>query len=184
MQNYDFDFLIVSNADIIVRKFNTVSLNNEGIYCGVLKNKKGKHQNPMLVYENPISDQLIYEGYKEEKKWKLVIGIGMNMAIRKAFLCIHSGNRILRKIFQPHGSFIVFSKRIIETLYPVFDENVFLFGEEGILAKRAKSKNIKIYYSDFAICDHNEDGSMGLSDLDLDGECKKSNIYYYENYCK
>ncbi len=184
-ERYDFEYLTVSNPDIIILKYNTSSLkDNTGIYSGIIKNKTGKNQNPMLVKENRISDYLLYKGYQDKSKLALTAGLCLNKIIRETFLFFHRNRGKTVKVFQPHGSFITFSKNAITVLGNAFDDHVFLFGEEGILAKRAKGMGIPVYYSDFAICLHKEDGSMKLSDVKMDDEYGKSVKYYYENYAK
>ncbi len=184
-ENYDFDFLTISNPDIIIHKYDTTRLIDEAaIYCGVLVNKKRKNQNPMLAKENKISDYLIYKGYQKQSKILLFWGLGLNKIIREVFLLFHRNRGKAVRVFQPHGSFITFSRKAIELLDQVFDENVFLFGEEGILAKRAKKLGLSIWYSDYAVCLHKEDGSMKLSDRKIDDEYGKSMKYYYDNYVK
>ena len=202
MEHYKFEFITVSNADIIIKKYKTKGLPKDGIFSGVLIARSGKNQNPMTVKENILSEKLIYQGFKYRKKIKLFLGIGLNKIRREIFLFKNknmrsiSSNPALKpqlvRIFQPHGSFITFSINSIKKLWNgndfnytgVFDENMFLFSEEGVLAKRAKKLNIPIYYSNYAFCYHKEDGSMKLADLDLNGELAKSNIYFYEHYCK
>ncbi len=153
----------------------------------------------MLIKENKFSEKLIYLGFKQKNKIKIYFGIGLNRIIRETFLIFHKNMRSatenvalkLIRIFQAHGSFITFSEEAIKRLWNgkdvnytgVFDENMFLFSEEGVIARRAKLLNVPVYYSNFAICDHKEDGSMKISGLNLNSELTKSNIYYYERYC-
>lgn len=180
---YDYNFLVVSNPDIVIEHFDISKLKKTDIYCGYIHTRDNKMQNPMLVIENRFSDYLIYKGFKSNKQIYCMLGILINKIIRQMFLLkITVYKKDIYKIFQAHGSFIVFSKDSINKLKYIFDENVFLFGEEGILAKRCKQKNISIYFTPLIKCFHKEDGSMKLSNRNLNSDLKKSNIYYYEQY--
>jgi hypothetical protein len=179
--HYDFEYLIISNPDIIVKKFSTEMLGFEGIYCGKIITLNGKNQNPMLAKECKLADKCLYIGYKNNLRLLFILGLLMNKLLR-TFFRVHSCKGP-KRVFQPHGSFIVFSIKSIDILKEVFDENIFLFGEEGILAKRCKRLEIPVYYNLGLECIHKEDGSMKLFKGDLGQEYKNSVIYYYENYC-
>lgn len=198
LQHYKFDFLTVSNADIIVNKYNTNELPSKGIFAGVIIARDGRAQNPMIVHEYKLREKLCYEAFKKKQKWKLLFAVGMNKIDRTLFLIMHRNigrdakNKLrMIKVYQGHGSFITFSRLTLEMLWNgkdvnfkgIFDENMFLFAEESVLAKRAEKLGIPIFFSNFAICNHKEDGSMNLSNIDVNGELAKSNIYFYEHYC-
>ncbi len=199
LEHYDFCYLTVSNADIIVKKYKTDNLPSEGIFAGVIIARDGRAQNPMVVHECRLREKLGYEAFKQNKKWMMICSIGINKIDRECFLLLHRDIRKDRtdslklvKVSQAHGSFIVFARLSLAKLWNgtdvnykgVFDENMFLFAEESVLAKRARRLGIPIYYGNFAICNHKEDGSMKLSMIDTSGELAKSNVYYYEKYCK
>ena len=88
-------------------------------------------------------------------------------------------NREHSEIYAPHGSFILFSRKAAELLSPVFDEEVFLFAEEHLLAWRAAQRNIPIIYSPAISVLHKEDGSVQLL-TETNELMRKSNIYVYE----
>lgn len=199
LNHYAFRYLTVSNADIIVNKYETDTLPAEGIFAGVIIARDGRAQNPMTVHESRFREKLIYKAFKQSKKWKLFCAIGINKIEREWFLLRHRDiekDRTCKlkfvRISQAHGSFITFAKKSLEKLWDgkdveyegIFDEKLFLFAEEGVLAKRAKKLSISVYYSNFAVCHHKEDGSMNLAEIDIGGELAKSNIYFYENYVK
>lgn len=186
-EKYRFDYLICSNPDIIVEKMDIVNFNTNQsiIYCGDIINKKNKKQNPMLVVENSISDFFIYKGYMFDNNLLIYLGIFINKIIRYIFLkYVNISNKKFFKIYQPHGSFIMFSYGCLEKLNSIFDDKMFLFSEEGVLAKKAKKNNIPIYFTKNIQCTHKEDGSINLFQGNISSEYKRSSIYFYENYCK
>ncbi|WP_019231899.1 glycosyltransferase family 2 protein [Streptococcus massiliensis] len=69
LENFRFEHLVISNADIIVQNFDTSQLEQGNIYCGELITLRGNNQNPMIIYDNKISDWLIYKGYKKIKSF-------------------------------------------------------------------------------------------------------------------
>lgn len=184
--HYEFDFIVISNPDIIIEEFDDGHLLPDFKYDIVAPKiiaASGNAQNPAEVYRIPFSEYLIYKGYKYNIKSLLLCGIIISKAFREVLkLAMMLLNKHIYKIYCAHGSFLLLSKKVVEVLQPVYDENVFLFGEEGILAQKAKNNNLNTCFIDYISIYHKEDGSMKLSDLSINGEMKKSNIYYYEKY--
>lgn len=184
-KHYYYQFIIVSNPDIIIIDFpHTLSKLKGDIIAPKIITANGKHQNPMIVKENRFSEWMIYKGFKKNNHFLFFAGIGWNKLRRIIFLLIHKDNKNkICRIFAAHGSFLFLSKNAIEKLGTrPYDENMFLFGEETVLALKAKSAGlITSYVSDIYIS-HKEDGSIKLDNLSVNNELYKSNIYYYENY--
>ena len=185
-ENYKYDYLIVSNPDVIIKnnELDYDSIKNENcIIAPNIRNLKNKRQNPYWVYDLRIFESMIYFGYKNKNKLILYLGILINKVFRIVFgLRKHA----LKKIFAAHGSFVVFTYKAIEMLGldHVYDENMFLFAEEAMLAHKAKKLKINTYYTDKISIIHKEDGSINMSDVNEYSEIGKSVIYYYEQYVK
>ena len=82
-----------------------------------------------------------------------------------------------------HGSFLFFSAHALEILgHRPYDENLFLFAEEAVLAYRAKKLNLNTIYNRNIIVKHKEDGSMKMSNISINDEVKKSNLYFFKQY--
>jgi GT2 family glycosyltransferase len=188
LKHYLFDYVIISNPDIVIENFDDTFIGPDFEYDIIAPQiiaASGKAQNPAMFKRLPLSEYLIYCGYKLNSRLLLMCGLTISKIIREFI----SHVKKIRKqrvydIYCAHGSFLLLSKRIVEKLKPVYDDRVFLFGEEGILAYKAKKTHFKTCYSDFISIKHKEDGSMKLSDLSINGEMRKSNIFYYENYIK
>ncbi len=182
-EKYQFDYLIVCNPDTVVRSFNLNCLEAYEDKCCIFAPKiicaSGKEQNPAMVNENKTADKLIYKGYTRDRKLPLIIGIGLNKIKRRAF---NSRKNSGKRIFQAHGSFVIFSRSALEKLMPVYDENIFLFCEEMDLAFKAKANNVETIYIPEIDIYHKEDGSMKLTNLNLYNEIKKSCIYCSEKW--
>lgn len=186
--HYDFEYVVVSNPDITIEEFDDSFL-TPGFKYDIIAPKiiaaSGVAQNPAMFKRLPIAEYFIYHGFKDNSKLSLVLGLTISKIVREFVSCVKRiGKKRVFEIYCAHGSFLLLSKAIVERMSPVYDNRVFLFGEEGILAYKAKKAHFKTCYSDYIFIRHKEDGSMKLSDLSIEGEMKKSNIFYYENYVK
>lgn len=181
--NYDFEYLIVSNPDIIVKEIDLNVCRNapekECILAPKIICRRNKNQNPAIIKNSPFGNKLTYKGYKKDKKLLIYAGIAWYHFIRifmKAF------RRKPLKIFQCHGSFVIFSKSVLEKLFPVYDENIFMFCEEMDLGYKARKLGVNSYYFPRLSVYHKEDGSIKVSDLNVYNAMRKSNIYCTEKW--
>ena len=179
LDKYIFDYIIISNPDIVVEQFGELSELDAEIIAPKIIAASGKKQNPMLVKENHFSEYCIYCGLKKNNKIILGVGIVFNRVINRIETLRKKGKF---DIFAAHGSFVIIKKVVVQTIKPLYDENVFLFGEEGILAYRCRMNGFKTVYNNDIIIKHKEDGCMKLADFSINNELKKANIYFYENY--
>lgn len=180
VKNYTFDYLIVSNPDIEIKKFNVDELKKHpnGCYGPKIITKDGRQQNPMFVREHLLSRRLVYSGLKNDNKILFYMGIFINKTMNfiESFLFRRKGY-----VYQLHGSFVIFSFEIIHKLLPVYDEKIFLFAEESYLAKKLERLNIKSFYLPDVEVFHKEDGSMQFLSS-ISKQLKDANIYVYETY--
>lgn len=182
-QKYTFSFLVISNPDILIESYDSSKLIKDGITAPKIINAGGKHQNPMKPYHSRLSDKMCYIGFTKSNKVALLVGRGINKIYRWVWLFIYELNKNYRKIYEAHGCFIIISKNALEKLEMCpFDENMFLFSEEEVLAYETKKKNIRIEYNEGVSVFHKEDGSMKLGNISQTSENYKSYTYYYENY--
>ncbi len=187
-KSYDYEYIVISNPDIVIDNFEDKFLITDfgyDILAPKIVTVSGKNQNPAVVCRLPLSEYFIYYGYKHGSHFFLFCGIVISKLIREIVLFVR---RLLSchiySIYIAHGSFLLISRNAVNVLKTVYDENMFLFGEEGVLARRASKAHLKTCYVDYISVTHKEDGSMKLSDLSIDGEMRKANIYFYENYIK
>lgn len=178
-KKYNYKFLIIANPDtkIIKNNFNFSLYESKKIVIApIIKNLLGKNQNPYWVIKNRITELLIYIGYKRNLILLTYLGIIINKIVRIIFNKFNHNSYI----YAAHGSFVIFSKKTLETIGLPYDEKMFLFGEEKLLAHILENKKIQTYYTKKIEILHKEDGSLKLSNIIEKEELSKSTIYYYE----
>lgn len=184
--HYNYDWIIISNPDIIIKNFDSKIFDEPkfDILAPKITAADGRLQNPMMYRESTLSEKLIYKGLKKQNRAHFYLGIAITKFIR--FVSVAYYKLIHRnqfRIYCAHGSFVVLSNHTVKTLFPVYDENMFLFGEEGVLAYKAEKADLKCLYSSSISIYHKEDGSMKLCNLSsINNELRKSNIYFFEHY--
>lgn len=181
---YDYKYLVVSNPDIIVNKIVLPTMTKEpaAVYGPCIYNMKGKNTNPMYYKKIIVAQRMEYLGFVLNSKILFYSGVLVNKLFRLITKQINKNNNIVR-VFQLHGSFIIFSKEVIESLDKVFDEKMFLFAEESYLALRLEEKRIKCFLCSDMNVIHKEDGSMHFRN-DIGKQLRDSNIYVFEKYYK
>lgn len=180
--HYQFDYIVVANPDIIINQFNDVEQNFDIIAPKIIT-ASGKNQNPMTARKCGAARYFIYRGLKNNNKCLFVCGLAINKIIRSICTTINR-NRKYYQIYAAHGSFVMISNNVVRTISPLYDENMFLFAEENVLAYKSNNRGFKtVYYPGIEIR-HKEDGSMKISNISINNELKKSNIYFYERYIK
>lgn len=149
LENYDFDFLILSNSDIIIKQFEGFDnfLGENFVIAPKTVMKTGKYQNP----DTPWELKFIYPmlSYALNHKSNIVytlchICTRLNRELFKLYAAVVRRDKY--KIFSAHGSFIIFTRRATKELYPFFDDEMFLYNEEWYLALKAEKHEVPIYY--------------------------------------
>lgn len=187
LNNYEFEWLIVANPDTLVEKFDETVLSHTDtvVIAPSVVNLNGKRQNPMMKKMSPFKERLVYKGCRKDKPFYMYCGIAWGKAVNAFTVCKkHKKEKRLKEIAMVHGSFVIFSKAVFDILGLPYDENMFLFGEESVLARRLAEKNIGTYYTDAIKVRHKEDGSMKFEKGNISKNLRDANIYYYEHYVK
>lgn len=183
LEHYQFEYLVVSNPDIKIQIMGDLHRydNSECIIAPKIVRKNGRNQNPMRITKPLIANYFAYIGFKTEINLLVYLSI-----VQNKINCICNRKRLqeTNKIYQCHGSFLIFSLLAIKKLNPIYDENIFLFCEESDLADRCYLSKIPIFYDSNIIVFHKEDGSMGFSSNRQQDMMKKSYIYYFEKWFK
>lgn len=183
VNNYKFKYLIISNPDIEIKKFNLPKENLQAVIYGpVIKTLSGKDQNPFRPFVTRFGERFQYQVNKQGNYKFLVLRKGANKIFRELFLARFRRERVdQKKVYSLHGSFVVFTYDAILKLGKVYYEKMFLFGEEELLAYRCKKHDIPMIMTKDVEVLHKEDGSMKLANIKtLDQEAKSFIIYYEE----
>lgn len=142
-KNLDFDFYIVANPDIqvitIEKMFDYIHKNI--IIAPQIKTLNGINQNPFLARRSPL---ILWFWKIKHLRRSLAFWIIASLTTKLL-------NRIARtnkqtKIYAPHGALIIVTKEAALRLNKFFDNKMFLFGEEFILAEIAYRLKIPVYY--------------------------------------
>ena len=177
--NYIFKFLVISNADIEIRHIDINCLNYEAITGPKIITKTGKNQNPYRAFSSNTYEKIVYYGWKKRNKIILTICFALNRLIRELYLL----KRRSGKVYAVHGSFVIFPCKILHKMFPVYDENIFLFAEEDDIAHKAHNLNLDFVYNPKIQIFHKEDGST--SSLNNSFEyVRKSALYLNKKWFK
>lgn len=93
MKKYTFDYFIVSNPDITIRKFDEAALKEAeipAIYAPDIICRSGKHQNPMWIHRNDLLEWIQYNGEKYKSALLNYGAIAFRKIGRKLFLVASS----------------------------------------------------------------------------------------------
>lgn len=170
---YNFDFIIVSNSDIEIKKLNINSIISldESILGPQIITLTGKDQNPSHTAHLKPVEFFKKASAKYDSKLLFYTAVGINK-IYKIFHRVFSNKNVSKEqpqsVYGLHGAFLIFSYKAIEKLsFCPFDSRMFLFAEEDYLAKIALLKGIRMLYCPWLYVRHKEDGSVGLLNKDL-----------------
>jgi len=184
-EHFDYKYIVISNPDIIIKDFPDSLEELKGdIIAPMTVTLSGKMQNPMIVSESLFAEKMIYRGLIKNNKFLYYLGIVKNKLLREIFLKTH---RLKRggayKIYAAHGAFVILTKYAVSVLgtHP-YDEKMFLFAEEMVLAWKAKKALLETLYNPSVCVQHKVDGSIKLADLSVEKNMADANIYYYETY--
>lgn len=180
--NYQFDYLAISNADILIKKLDIRKKSDEAfLVAPEIKTLTGKRQNPFYVH--PYFKLFkIGKWYKEkfnkENSYIVMIVAKINRVLFN-FLYGHKKS-VYKKIYAGHGSFIVFSHEAIKMIKRPFEDDIFLYCEENFIGYKVRKLNIPYYYSNEVSVIHTEDGSSSFYKHKINEETKKSMIKYHQ----
>ncbi len=164
IEHYDYDFLIISNSDIIIKIIDSLDKykGESMIIAPQTVMKTGKHQNP----DTPWELKFIYPmlSYALNHKNGLVYTLcHICTRLNREIFMLYSGliRKEKYKIFSAHGSFFIVTRPAVDVLYPFFDNEMFLYNEEWFLALKAHKYNIPVFYIPSIVVLHLEGASSG-----------------------
>lgn len=178
-ENYKYEYIIVSNPDILINKFDSDKLLSisDCVVGPIIHTLNGKNQNPYWSRSNRFFEKTLYIGMKKGISFYKYVSFGFFKLMRELSL---QTKEVLFEVYALHGSFVVFHRNVIEKLKIVYDESIFMYSEEIDIAYRLKELGIKSYVLRDIDISHKEDGSVKLSSLNLNQMMNASYIKYYE----
>ena len=178
LKKYDFKYLIVSNADIEVVDFNIEMLNgcDSKIVAPRLVNKKG--HNPYA--SSKLYLRLMKYAFEHNNRRFLYVFAAVSRFRKICFNLIYFFFKH-NTIFAPHGAFTIISHSALLKLYPIYNEDIFLFCEEPHLGNLARANQISIVYKPTIKIFHKEDGSMNVASINIFEKTRESFLKFY-NY--
>ena len=183
--NFVYDYIIVSNPDIVINHFDEQVLLNpskEILYAPKIISRDHKRQNPNWAVHSDTLEYLQYLACKKENILLDYTVIAILKIMRIVVGVISDIFHIKRlSIGNAHGSFFILSRAAVERLSPLFDKRMFLFYEEVYLGSKAYKNHVPIYYTPSILVFHKEDGSMRIANLNTRKEAHKSVVFYYEH---
>ena len=185
-RKFEIDYLIVSNPDVIIEKFDLNFLKEKkfDIVGPKIITSTGKNQNPFYVKHKffPVLENLCLRKKIKLGYYSVIIFTKISKLLNSLKIAI-TGKKY-EKVYAVHGSFIIFSKKILDKYEKIFDENIFLFNEEVVLAIKMKNDSVDIFYVPKIKVYHKEDGCMKFLNGSMYDEEVKSNTYVLKNYIK
>lgn len=178
-KHYDYKFVIVSNPDILIEKFETkkIAEMTNCVIGPVIHTLTGKNQNPYWIRKNLFFENILYKGMKNNCALCRYFAFGYFRFEREKAL---KKGKNLFEAYALHGSFVMFHQQVIRKLKEVYDPSFFMYSEEVDVASRLQKMGIKSYVTRDVEVMHKEDGSVKLSNMNLNQMMRESYIKYYE----
>lgn len=179
---YDYDYIAISNADILVKKIDTNRAPEEAfVLAPEIKTLTGKRQNPFYVHPYFKLFKL-GKWIKEHTFIKRVYTVMIVAKVERVLFNLLYAKKVntFKRIYAAHGAFILFSRATIKEIVRPFEEDIFLYCEENFLGYKLLKKGIPLYYSPSVSVLHTEDGSKRFYKHTINDETKKSIKKYYK----
>lgn len=160
LEKYCFRYLVISNADIEIVKFDIDLLGLDNcIIAPKIITLTGKNQNPYIPYK--IYGALSFEYFAciHNLQFLLYFYYALNKLARVLFRLLNYSFGV-EEIYASHGSFMIVPFDVAKRLYPFYNEKMFLFAEEGHFAMLLRRNGVKTRYNPNIIILHKEDGSV------------------------
>ncbi len=180
LKNFNFKYLVISNADITIEKFETSELEKYGsaIIAPDIINLKGKKQNPSVPF-HPFKwyEYLRYYIYKDKHFGLLNLVFAYSRLTKTIYYLI---TKWRKKIFSAHGAFVIMQRDVVKGLVPLYNEEMFLFNEEEHLGRKSAQKGFSTFYAPEIVIRHKEDGSMKVASINEFEMLRQSYLVYFD----
>lgn len=182
IQHYKFQYLVVSNADVIIKDLSLRNVQKYGnaIIAPEIRNVYGKRQNPSMPFTPTKFREYLHYWIVKGGHYKLIWLLYAWSRITKCFYYLIC--KWKKTIFSAHGAFLIIPQSVLYSLRPLYDERMFLFNEEEHLGRLSALKGIKTYYAPDIKIYHKEDGSMKVANVNQIEQAAESYKVYYERW--
>lgn len=174
------DIIAISNTDISLDNnffhvLSNIKLIDDNILApDITLYKNSTKQNPYIKQRWSLLHLLLnYLRFSNIYLHRFLI----NMRIKRT-LVIYKQNVIINNIYAAHGSFILLSAKIIDTLINNKLEHAFMFHEELFIAEESRLKNYKIFYCDELKLTHNENATTSLLSTKYKLKLRRESTWY------
>ncbi len=184
MEHYEFKYLVIANPDTEIQKFSLSDLSDieDAVLGPRIQTLNGRAQNPMILRRIIPA---LYMEYLNRKAGDIPVLWGGRVVNRIMRIWANYRAKIGRKkcykTYMLHGSFVIFPQKVLQRLGTVYDEKMFLFGEESYLAERLRNEHILSFWCPEIIVKHKEDSSMSTRN-DVKEISREATLYVYETY--
>lgn len=180
--NYRYDYIAITNADILIKKFELSKSPREAfVLAPEIVTPTGKRQNPFYIYPYFKLFKLskwMREKFHLKRTWIIIIVAKFHRTIFN-FL-FGKKKKCWKKIYAGHGAFIIFSRETLKRIERPFEDNIFLYCEENFIGYKMKKCGIPYYYTSDISVVHTEDGSGMFYTHKISDETQKSMRIYDE----
>lgn len=184
LKHFEFRYLIISNADIMIEKLDIeiLDLYPNTIMAPQLRNLRGKNQNPSGPFKpSRIEAWMRYKVFKGRHRYLIYALYALSRLNKIIFYCIKA---FRKKIFSAHGAFVIFPYNVLKSLHPIYNEEMFLFHEEPHLGCLALKRGIETVYVNDILIRHKEDGSMKVASVNEFELMRQSYMTFYKCWYK
>jgi GT2 family glycosyltransferase len=180
-------WVAISNTDIlfpdreIIRKLERQPTGSYGALGPRIRSLcSGRNQNPFMERRNGIARRVLYDlllsCYAAWRAFHLISGLKgrMGSKSRAGDNCKDPAGPIpCRSVYALHGSFMVLSHLFFARGGRI-DEEIFLFGEEALVAEECRCLDLPVIYDPGMAVDHNEHGSFRSASPRFVYDCNKA----------
>lgn len=180
LYHYDFDYLIISNADVCIEKFDTELLTRftNTVIAPKVVTLKGKNQNPSSPFSpSKFREKIVSKLYRDRHMHLIYAYYAWSRLSKIIYYTISKFNR---NIFSPHGAFFIIPYSVLKRIVPIFNEDMFLFFEEHHFGQLAKKNGVSIKYVPEIVIRHKEDGSISYLSESIFNLMRQSYLVYYD----
>ena len=178
-KNYEFKYLAITNADILVKKFDLNIEDKACVFAPEVITKTGKKQNPFYIFQ--YRKTFLFARWAKDHFLKIFkYSVMVKAKIHRVLFNLFYVKGTYRKIYAAHGCFIVFNEKALDLLGRPFEDDIFLYCEENFLGHKLKRMGIPLYYTSRVSVRHMEDGSSAFYKQKINAEMEKSVAKYYD----